>query len=128
MTWQMANSLSLMAIDLLLDLFSSDFAIVSTPSEQSIAIDCKRHPTNRFSPQSIANVIRPIIQSIDYHYLPSLPSIAQGLYTWAGVYRVFDAEKTRWRNHPRLSRYCDHWSQYCRIIIFKHIGHCSQRP
>jgi hypothetical protein len=39
MTWQMANSLSLMAIGLLLDLFSSDFAIVSTPSEQSIAID-----------------------------------------------------------------------------------------
>lgn len=40
MTWQMANSLSLMAIGLLLDLFSSDFAIVSTPSDLSMAIDC----------------------------------------------------------------------------------------
>lgn len=71
MTWRLADSLSLMAIGLLLDLFSSDFAIVSMPSEQSIAIDChtirpidfphlsmaidcKRHPTNRFSTPIIA--------------------------------------------------------------------------
>ncbi len=38
MTWQMANSLSLMAIGLLLDLFSSDFAIVCNRSPH--------HPTN----------------------------------------------------------------------------------
>lgn len=40
MTWQMTNSLSLMAIGLLLDLFSSDFAIVSMPSDLSMAINC----------------------------------------------------------------------------------------
>ena len=126
MIWRLADSLSLMAIGLLLDLFSSDFAIVSMPSEQSIAIDCKRHPNNRLP--SIANVIRPIIPSIGCHYLPLFAIDCPGFTPWAGVCRTFDAEKTRWRNHPRLSRYCGHWSQYCRIIIFKHIGHCSQRP
>ena len=74
MTWQLANSLSLMAIGLLLDLFSSDFAIVSTPSEQSIAIDCKRHPTN-----------------YTINRLPLFAIDCPGFTPWARVCRVFDA-------------------------------------
>ncbi len=95
----MANSLSLMAIGLLLDLFSSDFAIVSTPSEQSIIIDCKRHPTNY-------TINRLPLFAIICHRLPRVYTVNEMrfafIYThhcqsiarftpWAVVCRVFDA-------------------------------------
>lgn len=69
-----------MAIGLLLDLFSSDFAIVSTPSEQSIIIDCKRHPTNY-------TINRLPLFAIICHRLPRVNTLSWGvsrLRRWEG--------------------------------------------
>lgn len=83
MTWQMANSLSLMAIGLLLDLFSSDFAIVSTPSEQSIIIDCKRHPTNY-------TINRLPLFAIICHRLPRVNTLGWGVSRLRRLFIIFN--------------------------------------